>query len=153
MAAKDSIVVKIKALDGVKLPQYATENSSCMDIRAFLSGTNSTIVLNPGETKAISTGVFPEVPKGYEMVIRPRSGLALDYGITVLNSPGTIDADFRGEIKVILYNTSDRPFVIHDRDRIAQIALQKVHKFRFNLVSELTKTGRGDKGLGSTGMA
>lgn len=124
-----------------------------MDIRAFLGRPNASIILNPGEIKAIPTGIFPEVPKGYELIIRPRSGLALDYGIAVLNSPGTIDADFRGEIKVILHNTSNKPFIIKEGDRIAQITLKKVNRFKLKVVSKLSPTKRGNKGLGSTGIA
>ena len=152
MSEEEGIVVKIKTRDGVRIPEYATEDASCMDIRAFLGSPNTSLTINPGETKAIPTGIFFEVPSGYEIVVRPRSGLALDYGITVLNSPGTIDADFRGEVKIILHNTSNRPFIIHDGDRIAQIALQKVHRIKLKRVSRLSKTQRGSKGLGSTGI-
>ncbi len=147
-----AVTVRVKALSGVKLPTYATKKSSCMDIRAFLPDSSGGIVLGARETVAIPTGLFIELPDDYELVIRPRSGLALRHGITVLNSPGTIDADYRGEIKIILHNTSSNAFVIKHGNRIAQMTLSKVHRFKLELVPELSSSQRGGGGFGSTGM-
>ena len=129
-------------------PTYETSLSAGMDLRAYVEGP---ITLSPGERKLIKTGLHIELPEGYEAQVRPRSGLAFKKGITVLNSPGTIDADYRGEIKVILINHGDEPFVIEHEMRIAQMVVAKYQRIEFKLVKELTGSGRGSGGFGSTG--
>ncbi len=130
------------------LPHYATEGSSGMDLRAHL---DAAIVLQPMERTLIPTGLFVEIPQGYEAQIRPRSGLALKQGLTCLNTPGTIDADYRGEIKVILINLSGDVQSIGDGDRIAQMVIQKVEQIQWDPVDELGATHRNEGGFGSTG--
>ena len=130
------------------LPEYKTELSSGMDICANL---DETIILRPLERKLIPTGLFIALPEGYEAQIRPRSGLALKEGITVLNTPGTIDADYRGEIGVILVNISNEMVPIQDGDRICQMVIQKVEKADLIEVTELTTTERGEGGCRHTG--
>lgn len=130
------------------LPAYATEGSSGLDLRAFLEAT---IQLAPLERILVPTGLFIALPENFEAQIRPRSGLAIKQGITCLNTPGTIDADYRGEIKVILINLSSEVQVIQDGDRIAQIVFQKVEKMDWKLVESLEATQRGDGGFGHTG--
>ena len=130
------------------LPQYATPGSSGMDLRAFL---NQSVALKPMERTLVPTGLFIELPEGYEAQIRPRSGLAIKQGITCLNTPGTIDADYRGEIKVILINLSNEEQVIQDGDRIAQMVIQKVEKISWSETTELISTERNQGGFGSTG--
>lgn len=130
------------------LPDFSTLNSAGVDLRAF---TEKTIVLKPLERVLVPTGIFMEIPEGYEVQIRPRSGLAINHGISVLNSPGTIDADYRGEIKVILVNLSDKPFEITNGERICQMVLKKYERFAWEEVSSLSKTERGDGGFGHTG--
>lgn len=130
------------------LPDYATSGSSGVDIRAHLERT---ITLQPSERMLVPTGIFVEIPAGYEIQIRPRSGLALKQGITCLNTPGTIDADYRGEIKVILINLSDQEQMIETGDRIAQMVLQKVEKITWLETDSLDDTERGMGGFGSTG--
>lgn len=130
------------------LPHYATEGSSGMDLRAHL---DTAIVLQPLERTLIPTGLFVEIPQGYEAQIRPRSGLALKQGLTCLNTPGTIDADYRGEIKVILINLSGDVQSIGDGDRIAQMVIQKVEQIQWDPVDELRATHRNEGGFGSTG--
>jgi len=129
-------------------PSYKTSGSSGMDIRANI---NNSITIKPGERKAIPTGLFLEIPTKFEAQVRPRSGLALNAGVTVLNTPGTIDADYRGEILVILINHSKQLFKIEDGDRIAQLIINKVEKVQWNQLSVLTKTKRDKDGFGSTG--
>lgn len=129
-------------------PAYATEGAAGMDVRANLS---SSIELKPLERQLIPTGLYVELPNGYEMQVRPRSGLAFKHGITVLNSPGTIDADYRGEIGVILVNLSNEPFTINDGERIAQLVVAKHEKVEFTTVAELSSSDRGEGGFGSTG--
>jgi dUTP pyrophosphatase len=119
-----------------------------MDIPAYIEGA---VTLQPGDRTLIPTGLFLEIPPGYEMQIRPRSGLALKHGITVLNSPGTIDADYRGEIKVLLINHGREPFVISKGDRIAQMILAKHEVISWETTSQLNTTDRGDGGYGSSG--
>ena len=131
-----------------QLPNYATTGSSGVDIRANIS---SPIILKPLQRELVTTGLFIELPIGFEAQIRPRSGLALKQGITCLNSPGTIDSDYRGEIKVILINLSNENVTINDGDRIAQMVIIKVEKVSFVLVNNLTETQRGDGGFGHTG--
>lgn len=131
------------------LPQYSTENSAGMDLCANL---DDDIVVKPFQRVLIPTGLYIELPSNYEAQIRPRSGLAIKYGITVLNSPGTIDADYRGEIKVILINLSDSDFVVHHGDRICQMVIAKYEKAVFNVVEKLSDTERSDGGFGHTGV-
>ena len=130
------------------LPHYATSGSSGMDLRAFLNGT---VTLQPLERTLIPTGLFIELPHGYEAQIRPRSGLAIKQGITCLNTPGTIDADYRGEIKIILINLSNEIQSVQNGDRIAQMVIQKVEQVEWELSSEIEETERSAGGFGSTG--
>lgn len=130
------------------LPSYQTEASAGMDLRANL---NEPQVLKPLQRALISTGLFIELPLGHEAQIRPRSGLAFKFGITVLNSPGTIDADYRGELKVLLINLSEEDFTIHDGERIAQMVISKHEQIKWEEASELSETNRGSGGYGSTG--
>ena len=132
-----------------QLPAYETIASAGMDLRAFLP--ESEIVLKPLQRVLIPTGLFIELPVGYEAQVRPRSGLAFKNGVTVLNSPGTIDADYRGEIKVILVNLSDQEFVVKDGERIAQMIITQHEKAEWIQVNELGKTERGQGGFGHTG--
>lgn len=131
-----------------KLPQYATLLSAGMDLRANLS---ESVTMQPLERKLIQTGLFIAIPEGYEAQIRPRSGLALKRGITILNSPGTIDADYRGELCIILINLSNEPFVIEDGERIAQIIFNKCEQVQWTPVEVLEDTERGEGGFGHTG--
>lgn len=130
------------------LPSYATEGSSGMDIRAFLKDS---VELKPMERTLIPTGLFIELPQGYEAQIRPRSGLAIKQGITCLNTPGTIDADYRGEIKIILINLSGEIQSIQNGERIAQMVIQKVEHIYWLEADELKQTDRNEGGFGSTG--
>lgn len=131
------------------LPQYETELSAGMDVRANIE---ESVLLKPLERCLIKTGLFVAIPKGYEVQVRPRSGLAYKKGITVLNSPGTIDADYRGEIGVILVNLSDEDFLIEDGERIAQLVVAKHERASFVETNELSETERGAGGFGSTGV-
>jgi dUTP pyrophosphatase len=140
--------VKIINTSDLPLPQYQTELSAGMDIPAYIE---SSVTLLPGDRTLIPTGLFLEIPPGYEIQIRPRSGLALKYGITVLNSPGTVDADYRGEIKVLLINHGQEPFVISKGDRIAQMILAKHEVISWEATSQLNTTERGEGGYGSSG--
>ena len=130
------------------LPQYATEQSAGMDLRANLE---EPIVLKPLQRCLVPTGLYMSLPEGYEAQIRPRSGLALKKGITVLNSPGTIDADYRGEIRIILVNLSNEDFVIEDGERIAQMVIARFEQAEWQPVEVLPETERGDGGFGHTG--
>ena len=130
------------------LPQYATALSAGMDLRANL---DKPIHLGPMQRCLVPTGLYIALPAGFEAQIRPRSGLALKKGITLLNAPGTIDADYRGEIGVIVMNCSDTEFVIEDGERIAQMVIARYEKVEWNAVSELDETERGDGGFGHTG--
>ena len=131
------------------LPSYETSASAGMDLRANL---DEHMVLKPMERKLIPTGLSIELPVGFEAQIRPRSGLAFKFGISIVNSPGTIDADYRGEIGVIVVNLSKDPFVINDGERIAQLVIAKHERAEWVEVNELTKTSRGEGGFGSTGV-
>lgn len=131
------------------LPQYATDSAAGLDICANLT---SPIVLNPLQRELIPTGLFIELPKNHEAQIRPRSGIALKNGVTVLNAPGTIDADYRGEIKVLLINLSDKPFTIHSGDRIAQMVIHQCEHIEWKEVTEISETPRGEGGFGSSGI-
>ncbi len=130
------------------LPDYATEHSAGIDLRANLS---EPVLMKPMERKLIPTGLFMELPEGYEAQIRPRSGLAIKKGITVLNSPGTIDADYRGEICVILINLSQEEFVVNDGERICQMIIARHEKAEWIETSTLNETVRGEGGFGHTG--
>ena len=140
--------VKIINKSRHRLPDYSTSYSAGMDLRANL---DNSVTLKPLERKLIPTGLFIEIPVGYEAQIRPRSGLALKHGITVLNTPGTIDSDYRGEIGVILVNLSDKEFVINDCERICQMVLNKHEYIEWNQVNSLESTDRGKGGFGHTG--
>ncbi len=129
-------------------PAYATAGSAGLDLRAWLS---EPVTLKPLERKMIPTGLFIEIPDGYEVQVRPRSGMAIKHGITCLNSPGTIDSDYRGEIKIILINLSSEAHTIHSGDRIAQMVVAKVEKAFFKPVKELQESERGEGGFGHTG--
>ena len=130
------------------LPEYALVGDSGMDLR---SDEDDIVILLPGERTLIKTGLFVQLPDGYEFQIRPKSGMALKYGITVLNTPGSIDANYRGEIGVILHNASDRDYAISPGDKVAQMVLQKVPKVEWEEVEKLSETNRGDGGYGHTG--
>ncbi len=130
------------------LPAYETLSSAGMDVRAAL---NEAVTLQPLERKLIATGLFLEIPHGYEVQVRPRSGLAYKNGVTVLNAPGTIDADYRGEVGVLLINLSNEPFTIASGDRIAQLIVAKVEQIEWKSTSQLSETERGEGGFGSTG--
>lgn len=142
------MVIKVVNTSGNSLPEYATPGSSGLDLRANLSDP---LILKPLERKMVSTGLFLEIPEGYEVQVRPRSGLALKQGITCLNSPGTVDSDYRGEIKVILINLSAEEQMIHHGDRIAQMVLSKVEKALMQPAIQLETTSRGEGGFGHTG--
>ena len=131
------------------LPSYATEQSAGMDLRANI---DEPIVLKPMQRQIVKTGLFMALPPGYEAQVRPRSGLALKHGITVLNSPGTIDSDYRGEVGVLLINLGDKDFVINDGDRIAEMVIAKHETVSFVLTEELDETERGAGGYGHTGV-
>ncbi|MEI8046647.1 MAG: dUTP diphosphatase [Bacteroidota bacterium] len=131
------------------LPQYATIHSAGLDLRA---DTELTISLKPLERILVPTGLFIELPEGYEAQVRPRSGLAAKHGITIVNSPGTIDPDYRGEIKVILVNLSDTPFILEPGERIAQMVIAQFEHISWNEVEALSETARGEGGFGHTGV-
>jgi dUTP pyrophosphatase len=143
--------MKVKIINQSKhpLPAYETKASAGLDVRANLA---QSIELNPMERVLIKTGLFMEIPEGYECQVRPRSGLALKKGITVLNSPGTIDADYRGEVGVILVNLSSDSFTIEDGERVAQLVFAEVTQAQWEQSEELTETERGAGGFGSTGV-
>ncbi len=146
---KTMIQVKVINKGHQPLPAYATEQSAGMDLRANI---NDAVVLHPMERRLIPTGLHIALPAGYEAQVRPRSGLALKHGITVLNSPGTIDADYRGEIGVLLINLSSEDFVVNDGERIAQMVIARHGQADFTLVEELDVTERGEGGYGHTGV-
>lgn len=143
--------MKIKVVNKSKhpLPHYATAQSAGMDLRANL---DESVILKPLERTLVKTGIFMELPAGYEAQVRPRSGLAFKKGVTVLNTPGTIDADYRGEVGVILVNLSNEDFVIEDGERVAQIVIAKHEQSSWDEVEELIETERGAGGFGSTGL-
>jgi dUTP pyrophosphatase len=144
----DEVLVRFTAEEGASPPEYKTAGSAGADLRAFLRGS---LTLAPGERAAVPTGLRIELPPGYEAQVRPRSGLALSAGISCLNSPGTIDADYRGEIRVILINLGAESVTIADGDRIAQVIVAPVSRARFERAPSLGETGRGSAGFGSTG--
>ncbi len=141
--------VKIVNTSPFDLPHYATPLSAGMDLRA---NTTETITLNPLQRAMIPTGLFIELPAGHEAQIRPRSGLAAKHGISIVNSPGTIDADYRGELKIILVNLSDTPFDLQPGERIAQMVVARHEQVEWEPVAELTDSARGAGGFGSTGV-
>ena len=145
--------LEVKILDngfGLPLPKYETEGAAGLDLFAA-SKEDTKIIIPPRKAEMIPTGIAISVPSGYEAQIRPRSGLAAKNGITVLNSPGTIDSDYRGEIKIILYNYGNNDFVINNNDRIAQMILTPVIKMELEETESLPETVRGEDGFGSTG--
>ena len=144
-------MLKIKVVNRghQQLPAYATPQSAGMDLRANL---DEPLTLHPFERKLVKTGLFIALPEGYEAQVRPRSGLALKHGITVLNTPGTIDADYRGEVGVLLINLSQEDFVIEDGERIAQMVIARHEQGEFIVVEELDETERGAGGYGHTGV-
>jgi len=143
-----STVVPVRNRSGQALPEYATLGSAGLDIRACLEAP---IVLEPGSRKLVPSGLYVALPEGYELQVRPRSGLALRYGVTVLNAPGTIDADYRGEIGVLLVNLGQEPFRIEHGDRIAQLVLARHERLAWKEAEFLPETLRGIGGFGSTG--
>ena len=144
-------IVKVKIINKSEnpLPQYSTKSSAGMDLRANLS---ESVLLKPLERKLIPTGIFIELPDGYECQIRPRSGLAFKSGITVLNTPGTIDADYRGEIGIILVNLSSEPFVVNNGDRICQMVVARHSTVEWESVEVLEESERSSGGFGHTGI-
>lgn len=142
------MIVRVVSQSKHELPEYATEHAAGLDLRANL---DHSIELKPLERALIPTGLFIELPSGYEAQIRPRSGLAFKNGITVLNSPGTIDADYRGEVKVLLVNLSNTPFMINDGERVAQMVIAKHEQIHWELTDSLDETQRGAGGFGHTG--
>ncbi len=142
------VSVKVINRSANPLPEYQTEQAAGLDLRANLG---SAVTLEPMQRQLIPTGLFIQLPEGYEAQIRPRSGLAFRHGITVLNSPGTIDADYRGEIMVLLINLSGQPFVIEHSERIAQMIVAPYQRIAWEPAGELTETARGAGGYGSTG--
>lgn len=141
--------VRIVSLSSHPLPKYETSGSSGMDLRANVEGS---VILRPGQRHLVPAGIVIELPEHLEAQIRPRSGLAFKNGVTVLNSPGTVDSDFRAEVKVLLINLSDEDFAINDGDRIAQMVIAPVTRICWELAEELGKTKRGEGGFGSTGV-
>lgn len=142
--------IKIINTSGHSLPEYATQGSAGLDLKANLE---SPITLQPMERAIIPTGIFIELPAGFEAQVRPRSGLALKHGITCLNSPGTVDSDYRGELKVILVNLSKQEYAIKNGERIAQMVISKVERASWIPVTELESSTRGDGGFGHTGKS
>lgn len=142
--------MEVKVINQSKheLPQYETSAAAGVDLRANI---DDSIILQPLDRVLVKTGLFLQIPEGYEAQVRPRSGLALKKGITVLNSPGTIDADYRGEVGVILINLSNETFVVEDGERIAQLVFAQVSQAKWQETTSLTDTDRGEGGFGSTG--
>ena len=148
ICSMSKIKVRIINQSSNPLPEYATEGSAGMDLRANIE---TPVTLQPMERMLIPTGLFMELPSDYEAQVRPRSGLAIKHGLTCLNTPGTIDSDYRGEIKVIIINLSQEPHTIQHGDRIAQMVVSKVEKVKWQAVEEIKTTGRGEGGFGHTG--
>ena len=145
----EKIKVKVINKSGNDLPEYKTPQSAGMDLRANI---DEAVTLEPLSRRLVKTGLFIALPEGYEAQIRPRSGLALKHGITVLNTPGTVDADYRGEIMVLLINLSNISFIMNPGDRIAQMVIARHEQAEFTLVDELDDTERGEGGMGHTGI-
>ena len=148
----EEVIIKLKRLseefNNIPIPSYATDGSAGMDIRAAIV---EPVVLEPMKIKMIPTNLLVEIPYGYEVQVRPRSGLAAKHGIGILNSPGTIDSDYRGEVKIILINFGSEKFAIQPGDRIAQLVVSKVYKVKLEEVKELNQSNRGEGGFGHTG--
>ena len=143
------VKILVKKFDkNIKLPAYKTSGSSGMDLMAYIKNK---ITIYPGKIALVPTGIAVAIPENYEIQIRPRSGLAAKKGISVLNTPGTVDSDYRGEIKIILINLSKKSFIVKSGDRIAQMILCPIAKVKFKEVKNLPKTLRGERGFGSTG--
>lgn len=147
----ENCTVKIRLSEGAKAPVYSSSQAAGADICACLS--KDCMIIMPGKTALVPTGLSIALPIGFEAQIRPRSGLAAKFGVTVLNSPGTIDSDYRGEIKVILINHGENPFVINNGDRIAQMVIARHEVCSFETVLSLDDTQRGEGGFGSTGIS
>ena len=147
----DKVEIKVQLNDGARLPVYGSDQAAGADICACL-GIGNTMTIEPHKWAMVPTGLKIALPQGFEAQIRPRSGLAAKAGITVLNTPGTVDSDYRGEVKVILINHSDVPFIINDGDRIAQMVIAKHETASFSVVQTLDETQRGEGGFGSTGV-
>lgn len=145
----DTLKVKIINKSHHPLPAYATPGSSGMDVRAFL---NHPIVLQPLERVLVPTGLYLQLPRGYECQIRPRSGMSLKHGITIANTPGTVDSDYRGEIGIIVINLSKDPFVINDGERICQMVITKYDRVEWEQVERIDETVRGDGAFGHSGV-
>lgn len=141
-------VIKCLRSEGASLPEYQSQGAAGADARARL---DETVVIPPGARRLVPTGLRVEIPRGFEIQVRPRSGLALKHGVTVLNSPGTVDSDYRGEIGVLLVNLGDEPFAVNDGDRIAQLVVARVESARFEDADSLSGSDRGEGGYGSTG--
>lgn len=146
--------IKIHAMRGARLPEKESNDAAALDVRAYLPA-DTEVVLEPGDRFAVPTGLFFAIPPGYFITVRPRSGLAIKEGITLVNSPGTIDSDYRGELKVLLINLGQKKYTIRSQDRIAQIILEKEIQFEWQTVppTDLGITERGEGGFGSTGLA
>lgn len=147
-----TVTVAVEVLphgEGLPLPTYATEGAAGADLCAAVEGE---LVIPPGGRVAVPTGLRVAVPEGFELQVRPRSGLALSWGVTVANAPGTVDSDYRGEVKVVLVNLGDKPHTVRRGDRIAQLVLAPVCRAQFQLVTALLPTQRGEGGFGSTGV-
>ena len=146
-----AVMIKVKIINRGhhQLPEYATPQSAGMDLRANI---DESLTLKPMQRMLVPTGLYMALPAGYEAQVRPRSGLALKHGITVLNTPGTIDADYRGEVKVLLVNFSDTDFVVNDGERVAQMVIAQHETASFVEVEKLDETERGDGGYGHTGV-
>lgn len=149
MEKSEKCVIKFTCASGAKVPSYQSKGAAGADVCAFLG---EDVVIESGEYKMIPTGLFLEIPEGFEVQVRPRSGLAAKNGVTVLNAPGTIDSDYRGEIKVILINHSKQPFTVKNGDRIAQLVVASVVQASFESAERLSATERGEGGFGSTGI-
>lgn len=149
MKEVEILVVQTEDSKDLSLPEYETEGAAGLDLKANVDGE---VVLRPGERTKVGTGLCVEIPLGYEIQVRPRSGLADKFGITVLNTPGTIDSDFRGEIKVLLINLGSEPFVIKRGDRIAQMVVNKFERANLKISTSLSETARGSGEFGSTGV-
>ncbi|CRX37625.1 dUTP diphosphatase [Estrella lausannensis] len=143
------VVIRTKMDKGAELPVYASKGASGADVRAAIEGE---LTMQPGQYLAVPTGLYMDIPEGYEVQVRPRSGLALKEGVTVLNTPGTVDHDYRGELKVILINFSNKPFVITPGMRIAQLVVAPVLQAEFEEADAVSATARGANGFGSTGL-
>lgn len=144
----EKVVVKIVTENGVEIPRYMTEGAAGMDVKAHIE---EPIVLKTLERVLVPTGIKMEIPLGYEVQVRPRSGLAIKHGITLVNTPGTIDSDYRGEIKIIMINLSNEEYTINPGERIGQFVLQKVYQMEFEQVESLSETERAEGGFGHTG--